>query len=403
VKNVLLAHPGTQYSFRLAGELHRRNALEAFYTGLAFVTGGYVDRGWRVLPERWRRRLSNRRISGLPASRLHCRPMGELMALWELARGGDSQEVVHRRNERFQQSIPNRALSGAKAVIGFDTSSWVLVERCAKVGVPLLLDQSIGHPDSKLEIYERVKRRFPAWGEGVETRRPAVREAEEKEHQGASLVIAASSFTRRTLIENGVQPNKIRVNPYGVDCTKFSVGERSKARPFRFVFVGSINARKGVPLLLDAWRQLHALGAELWLVGPASRRVLQLIPDLPGLRYVGAVPHIELPGILKECDVFVFPSYFEGFGLVILEAMACGLPIVTTTATAGPDIITQGQEGWIMEPDNLERLVAIMRDCMANRATLPEMGQRARATAERFSWVSYGNRWIEILEEVCAN
>jgi len=398
---VLVAHPGTQHSHRLALELNTVGALMTFHTGLAFVAGGWADQCVRSLPSAWSRRLANRRIVGLPAGRLRCHPLLELASLWRIGRGADAQKTLYRRNETFQWSISDDAFASADAVVGFDTSSWILADRCGLAGVPLILDQSTGHPDAMLGLKQRVRERFPNWGEEMELRRPEVRQAELREHEQADYVVVASAFTRRTLVSHNVSPEKIRINPYGVDCAEFIIKKCDKERPLRFVFVGSISARKGIPLLIEAWRILAARDAELWLVGPASLRVSASIPKLPGLRSIGAVPHAEMPAILGECDVMVFPSYFEGFGLVILEAMACGLPVITTTATAGPDILTHGHNGWIMEPDSLDGLVEIMRKCLCNREDLAKMGLCARKTAEHFSWSAYGSRWMEILREAC--
>ena len=140
--------------------------------------------------------------------------------------------------------------------------------------------------------------------------------------------------------------------------------------------------------------------AELWIVGPVS-------PTAPGnwldgacAGFFGKLSNTELAGVMAESDVFVFPSYFEGFALVLLEAMASGLPVITTTATAGPDIISPERDGWIIEPGNLDALVETMRFCRENRDRITEMGANARRTAERFSWDAYGDRWVEILQAV---
>jgi len=103
---------------------------------------------------------------------------------------------------------------------------------------------------------------------------------------------------------------------------------------------------------------------------------------------------------MSESEVFVFPSYFEGFALVLLEAMASGLPVITTTATAGPDITTPGEDGWVIEPGKLDALIEAMRFCLENRDRVTEMGANARRTAERFSWDAYGDRWVTILQGV---
>jgi alpha-maltose-1-phosphate synthase len=393
----LLAHPGTQYSFRLALELERRESLSAFHTGFAFCADGLTDKAWRALPLNLRRGIANRRIEGLPRSQLHCHPLDELHALVRLRNGADPQLVMHRRNEKFQRGIPDEAIASAEAVIGFDTSSWILAERCKEKNIPFVLDQSTCHPDAKIAAHKMLQLRFPHWNGTTDIRNPQVRKAEDEEHKSASMLVVASSFTRRTLIENGVPPAKVRVNPYGVDCTSFLIGERSTVRPFRFIFVGGVNASKGAPLLLEAWQQLNAIDAELWIVGPTSRQVRALLSDVRRLRYFGAVPQSELSAILQQCDVFVFPSLFEGFGQVILEAMACGLPVLTTTATAGQDVISSGQDGWVIEPGDVERMTQIMGECLSSRDSVHEMGRSARVTAERFTWAEYGRRWLEIL------
>jgi glycosyltransferase involved in cell wall biosynthesis len=398
---ILLAHPGTQHSYRLAAEFERHDALLGFYTGAAFPPGGLVDWAARVLPSKWRRRVANRRIVGVSPRRLHRRLASETIAILSRRRGNDSQETWHRRAQSFQKSIPNSAFAAASAIVGFDTAAWILAQRSAAMRVPFLLDQSIGHPDAKASYFARMQQRFPAWNDGFALRRPEVRQAEQTEHDLADCVVAASSFTRRTLIENGVDAAKVKLNPYGVDSERFRMGSRDGSRPLRFLFVGAITARKGVPLLVDAWRKLAPLGAEMWLVGAASDQVKPLMPELPGWTHFDRVPRAEVAGLMQQCDVFVFPSYFEGFGLVLLEAMACGLPVITTTATAGPDFVTEGESGWVIEPGDCDALVDRMSFCLERPHVVRDMGSQARATAERFTWTAYGDRWMEILAEVC--
>ena len=399
--NVVVAHPGVQHSFQLALELQKRSALAAFYTGLAFSTDGFVERVWRMLPSQWQRSLVRRRITGIPPALLHCRPVGELVALWRTRRGAEIQKVMQCRNERFQRSIPEEALSSATAVIGFDTAAWILSNRCAARAIPFVLDQSTPHPDAKSSAYELVRQQYPEWNINAEVRRREVRDVEQKEHDSASMVVAGSSFVKHTLIERGVSAAKIRVNPYGVDCSRFHAASHHDSRPFRFVFVGAINGRKGVPLLIDAWRQLSGKGAELWLIGGGSENALKQIPDLPGLRCLGRVTRDDVAKAMQQCDVFVFPTYFEGLALVILEAMACGLPVITTFASGAEGVISEGDDGWLLERGDLAGLIEKMNYCLENRHLTREMGRRARTTAERFTWSAYGDRWIKILLELC--
>ncbi len=402
--NVLLVHPGTQYAGKLAAQLERVGLLARYWTGFAYPSESLLltlagRSPWPGL----RRRLAHRALPGVPGQKIRCQPFGEISALLRKGIGLDEERVFHRRNERFQRAIPDSALRAASAVIGFDTSAWILARRCQAIGKPLILDQSIAHPLARERLYEDLAGRYPEWSESCRSRRPEVLAAENEEHRLAQSVVVASAFTKETLTQYGLDAAKIRVNPYGVDLAQFHIGKQvSRDRPLRFVFVGALQARKGIPVLLEAWRREGWRNAELWLVGPVAPQVRRLIPDLPGLRVQGPVPHANLPRLFSECDVFVFPSLFEGFGLVILEAMACGLPVITTEATAGPDVMTDGKEGFLIPSGDVDALEAKMRWCLENRERLPEMGRAARATAERFTWEAYGDRWKAILNEAVA-
>lgn len=396
---VFLAHPGTQYSFRLAQELARLGYLEQFWTGLCFPEqSAFVRSGLTMLPSVLRRRLANRVLRSVPPRLVHTSPALELRALRRLHRGDSPQLVNNERNRLFQESIPEEVLLRASAVIGFDTSSWILAATANRLGRPFFLDQSICHPLEKQRALEEAERRFPQWKDASERRDSEVLRHEEEEYRRADCIVAASSYTRRTLVERGVPAEKIVVNPYGVDLDWFTPAPTIRRdRPLRFLFVGLIGARKGVPLLLEAWRALEPKDAELWLVGPTDLATRRLLPDLPGLRVIGKQPHESLPEVFRKCDVLVFPSFSEGFGLVILEALASGLPVITTDATAGPDILTTEDEGLVIPPNQLEPLVEGMRRFLQNEDRLPLMRFRARQLAERYTWSAYGERWAQLL------
>jgi glycosyltransferase involved in cell wall biosynthesis len=401
----LVVHPGTQLSFRIARQLERHGCLSRFWTGFAYVPGSLLEYCIRCLPASLRRIVSSRRLTGVPSRKLRTRPLIEGRAMFRLRSGQDEQAVMFDRNTAFQRQVPRRELAMSDVVIGFDTSSWILADRAAALDRPFILDQSIGHSLSYQMIFPMLQRQFPEWGEDLPVRLPQVSAAEKSEHANAHRVVAASSFTRRTLVENGVAAEKIVVNPYGVDLGAFSpVPRPDKSRPLRFVFLGILGARKGLPLLLQAWRslseKLSSKNAELWLVGPLNPRHASLIPPLSGLKVIGKVPHSELPGLLRQCDVLVFPSYFEGFGLVLLEAMAAGLPIIATDATAAPDLITNGVEGYVIPVGDVDALRQALERFILSPADLTRMSPAARQCAERYSWDAYGDRWVNMLQQV---
>jgi starch synthase len=342
--------------------------------------------------------VANRALENVPADRFRCRPLIELQAIRRLRAGEEQQEVMFQRNTAFQKSVPQQELAESDVVIGFDTSGWLLAERASSLGRMFVLDQSVGHQLSYAALFTMLSQRFPAWREEFKPRPEWLLRAEAAEHQLAHRIVVASSFTRRTLIENGVLPEKIVVNPYGVDLGTFvPVARPDSSRPFRFLFLGTLGVRKGVPLLLDAWRTLNRRGAELWLAGPLSQRAASLIPTVDGVTVIEKLPHRDLPVLLSKCDALVLPSYFEGFGLVLLEALAAGMPIIATEATAAPDLIEHGVEGYIVPTGDLDALRSALQRMVDSPSELAAMGAAARKCAERFSWDDYGARWRNFL------
>ncbi len=394
----LLAHPGTQYAAKLAHELWQNGFLHRFWSGLA-LTRDRLDKVHPYLGTLGQR-LNNRTID-IPPSHLRILPLLELSYLAKRSLGGESQRILHERNSSFQQRIPDEEINAVDVGIGFDTSSHILIDRFHSLGKPFIVDQTIAHPVAKARIFDDVRRQFPAWSRDLDYRLTEVRAAETQEHEKADLIVVASSFTQQTLIEQGVSPTKIVCNPYGVDLQRFKVANRAADRPFRFFFAGLISARKGVPLLFQAWRQLDRPQAELWLAGPVSGTApTDWLGAVPRVKFFGKVSNAVVADLMGQTDIFVFPSYFEGFGLVLLEAMASGLPVITTTSTGGPDLFENGKGGWIVEAGDKDALITAMRYCVDHASQMPSIGLQARRLAEKFTWTAYGNRWAELLSRM---
>lgn len=400
---VLLAHPGTQHAARLARELATHSLLGEFWTGLALAEGSLPA----LLALRLRRlgpfrALSNRIARGVPPGCLRNLPLNELGALFRLRRGGDSLAVLHERNRRFQEAIPEERLRSAQVVIGFDTSSWRLAERCRRVGRPLYLDRTIAHPAALARLEQEMHRRYPDWCPVPQPRPDWLMEAEATEHRLAHRIVVGGGFARDTLVAEGIPAERIVVNCYGVDWGRFAAPVIStRERPLRFLFLGSHLARKGLPILIEAWRTLVAKrgDAELWLAGPCGEHERRLIPDLPGLHVRGQVAHADVPALLAQTDVLVLPSLFEGFGLVLLEGLAAGLPFIATPHTGAADLPAGEPFGTLVPVGSVEALSAALEGYLACPPDRTAVMAACAGLHDRFSWTAYGDRWAHLLEK----
>jgi glycosyltransferase involved in cell wall biosynthesis len=158
--------------------------------------------------------------------------------------------------------------------------------------------------------------------------------------------------------------------------------------PLRFIYAGQSSIRKGTPVLLEAWEKAQLRDAELTLVGSWQLTVDRLKQLPRGVYFIGPVGPEKLRELYRESDVFVFPSFFEGFGLVILEAMACGLPVIASDRSAGPDVLDDAC-GRVVAAGDVEQLVESLRWFGTNRDRLPGMKKAARIKAESFTWKNY--------------
>ncbi len=165
----------------------------------------------------------------------------------------------------------------------------------------------------------------------------------------ASHYLAASSFTRQSLVEHGVAAASIAVVPYGVDLEHYRPSERSSRRtdaaPLELLFVGRINQRKGLTYLLDALRLLNTAQLRLTICGRVVDDLSLFKPFEAQVQIRPSVSAEELVRAYQSADLFVFPSVAEGFGQVLLESLASGLPILSTTHTAAPDLIDEECSG----------------------------------------------------------
>ncbi len=205
----------------------------------------------------------------------------------------------------------------------------------------------------------------------------------------AAHFLAASSFTRSTLVEHGTPPSSVTVVPYGVDSARFTPSADRRpvpGSPLRLLFVGRINQRKGIKYLLEALRLLNTQNVHLTVCG---RVVDSLDLFKPFAAQVDIRPDVsaqELVAQYQAADLFVFPSVAEGFGQVLLESLASGLPVLSTTHTAAPDLIDDGSQGFVVEPRRPDLLAGHIDWALTHRSDLAQMGREARLRAEQFTW-----------------
>jgi glycosyltransferase involved in cell wall biosynthesis len=177
-------------------------------------------------------------------------------------------------------------------------------------------------------------------------------------------------------------------------------------RPY-ILYAGSFHRRKNLAGLLEAFEQA-APGCEheLAVAGPqeppdaALLERLQHGPWAGRVRLLGLAPRADLPALFSAAQVFVFPSLYEGFGLPVLEAMACGCPVITTNASSLPEVA--GEAGVLVPPGDSRALAQALQRVLGEAALHQELKRRGMEQARRFTWEQAARQTIELLEQSVA-
>lgn len=291
----------------------------------------------------------------------------------------------------------------ATAVYGYEDGTVDSFRRAKTLGLRCFYDLPIGYWRAARRLLASEMDRWPEWavslGGFMDSEAKLARKDEEL--RLADRILVASSFTAATLREFSGSLAPIKVIPYGfpaVDDNTSSVGYHA-GRPLKLLFVGGLSQRKGIA---DLFAVVAALGprVELTVVGhKTTNNCPALDAALARHRWIPSLPHADVLRLMQAHDVLVFPSLFEGFGLVITEAMSQGTPVITTERTAGPDLIEHGYNGWLIEAGSTPALQSAIEKLLLHPESINKVGQAARETARRRPWAVYGKELADALTE----
>ena len=302
------------------------------------------------------------------------------------------------------RAVRARITSQTAGVYAYEDSALFSFQKAAEVGIPRIYDLPIGYWRAGDEIYAEEAELQPGWAGTIPARAIANREERQERKDSeislATRIIVASSFTLQTLSQfSGSLPDLAPIVsiPYGVP-TVADAPNVSSAGPVRVLYVGGLTQRKGISYLFDAARALGS-AVELTVVGRRVGESVARDSALSSVRWIESLPHQQVLRLMRESDVLVLPSLFEGFGLVLTEAMSQGTPIIATDHTAAPDLITDGLEGWIVplrSSDAIaERLSRLVEDIDLRNA----MKQAALDRAAQLSWSAYRDGIVATVRE----
>jgi len=412
MSKIVLSHPtGNQFVRALLVELQQRNLLARFYTTIATnPTGKWLN----LLPTKFKQEFL-RRAYPVASDMVETQPFKELSrnlmpklgfkAPTQHETGWASVDAVYNDlDSKVARALAQlKVKNGVTSVYAYEDGAAASFSMAKSLGLNCYYDLPIGYWKAAQQLLSAEAERWPDWAATL----PGIRDSaakllrKDEELRMADKIFVASRFTAKTLdfYEGALAP--IEVIPYGFPPANRRIYDKiSRNRPLKLLFVGGLSQRKGIA---DVFKTAEFFGnrVSLTVVGqkigdncPVLNEALARHTWIPGL------PHNQILKLMYQHDVLLFPSLFEGFGMVITEAMAQGTPVITTERTAGPDIIEDGHNGWLIEAGNTDKLIEATEKLLYKPELIEESGKAAIETAVRRPWHLYAGQLVSSIIDI---
>lgn len=404
-------HPGTQHSWQTALAFQQLDRLAWFATSIFYDPDRWPYRIEKYLPRTLAERVHSEflRFShpALDPSLIRTGGLTEWVerivrraGLRSLARAVDTYG-----NRRFVNVLAEGLdLPERLALWGFNGCSLETFKRAAERGHLLVLDRTIGDwrvynaamaalQDSHAEWFLPVDRGVPA----------STIASDQAEYELADCIVAGSEFAASTVREQAgdAVASKVRVLPYCYDEALFSAMPPPRPvprkEPLKLLFVGQANPRKGVHHLLEAISRIPATEATLTMVGELRIPSSVFARYADRVTYLPTVPRSAIPAIMADHHVLVFPSYFEGSALSLLEALASGMGIIQTRASGNG---VTPETGILLDRPDTDGLHAAILRAIADRDLVDSWRAAAQAEARKYSFARYRENVGNLLDEL---
>lgn len=382
--NVTIIVGGRFHSFNLAEQLSTKNFLEKLITSYPKY---YIKKNFKI---------ENKLISSFPSKEILFRSLKKIDFIDQ-----NFDIDLFTSNLFDTKASKNLDLKNTDILVGWSSFSLKSFELANRYSCKKVLERGSSHIEYQKTLLEEEYDLV-----GLKQNLPSIKivDKEKKEYDLSDFICVSSNFSKNSFLEKGFNENKIIKIPYGVDLKNFFFSsEIVNDNQFNIICVGTISVRKGVIYLIKAFNELNLKNCKLTLIGEVEKGFEQILKPLLSekINIIKPVSQNLLRTFYNQASVFITCSIEDGFGMVLLQAMACGLPVIATKNTGGSEIINDGEDGYIIPIRNKEKLKEKILFLYENKDYLSSMGKKAEQKAQNFfSWEDYGEKIINFYSSV---
>lgn len=392
---------GARMHYAVPQILHEAGSLERLFTDvyLSSTCARLLLNLSQRLPLPALRRLSGRTSQAVPWRLVTSFPQFGLAYHTRCGRAIDHDELTDVflwAGRQFGRQVVRRGFGAASAVYTFNTAALEILRAARELGLYTVVEQTIAPREVEEQLLSAEAARYPGWEAmplGTATT-AAVIEREREEWATAEMIVCGSDFVRESVARCGGPADRCVVVPYGVD-NRFAPRELREHRgPLRVLTVGQVGIRKGAPRATEVAIALGGAAEFRW-VGPVTLSSVAQAKMRAHIDLRGAVARSHMMEHYDWADVFFLPSVCEGSATVIYEALACGLPVVTTP-NAG-SVVVDGITGYVVATHDATAMACRLRELHRDRSLLARLATGVAQSRHHVSLASYRDRLLRAL------
>ena len=390
---VIISHPtGNQNSRNAVSSLQKNELLERFYTSL----GVFDDNIFNKIKMGPFSEISRRSFPTEFKGKTKFHPnleLGRLLAIKfkfsKLYGNENSKFSTQRVFEDFDRFVANNlSNSDANIVFGYAGSCFLTFKEASKLKMQKIYEQHGCYWKSIEDASNYEIENNAEWAQciNMSSATNINQKKLELELDMSDKIVVASQFCANSLPTSF--KDKISIIPYGFPV---AVDKRIYVdnKKLKILFVGNLSQMKGLSYLFEAVSPYKDF-VELSIIGSLPNIQVDILNvNLKNHKYLGTMSNNQVLEQMKFHDVLLFPTLLDAFGMVISEAMSQGTPVITTTNSAGPELIDHQKDGWVVPPRSSDSIKEIIEEILLKRSLTEEIGKNALIKSRNRSWLSY--------------